>query len=79
MSIQKRFKKVETISSEKRLLSPKQAGVYLGVSIDIVYEMIHARQIPYIVKPGKRNPPQYLLDRVDLDRWIERRKISAVA
>jgi excisionase family DNA binding protein len=78
MSLQSRFKKPISIL-DQRLLPPKQAATYIGVSIDIIYEMIKARQVPHIVKPGNGRRIQYLIDRHDLDRWIDRRKITAVA
>jgi excisionase family DNA binding protein len=78
MALQKRFKKPEavpiSISIDRRLLSPKQAATYISHSVDIVYDMIDRRAIPYV-----QNGRRYLIDRVDLDRWIEKRKISAVA
>jgi excisionase family DNA binding protein len=74
MPLQKRFKKPEPIAIERRLLSPKQAATYLNISITIVRRMILNRTIPYL-----RNGRRYLVDRIDLDRWIERRKISATA
>jgi excisionase family DNA binding protein len=78
MSLQGRFKKPISIL-DQRLLLPKQAAIYIGVSIDIMYEMIKARQVPYIVKPGNGRRIQYLIDRHDLDAWITKRKISAIA
>jgi predicted DNA-binding transcriptional regulator AlpA len=82
MPLQKRFKKSvqpTVIAPERRLLTPKQSVLYVGLSIDAVYEMIRAREIPYIIRPGTGNRPKYLIDRLDWDRWIEKRKISAVA
>jgi excisionase family DNA binding protein len=55
-----------------RLVSPKDAAAYLSMSIDVVREMIQKREIPYILN-GRR----YLLDRLDLDRYIEKIKIGA--
>jgi excisionase family DNA binding protein len=75
MSIQQRFKKnLEPIAPEMRLLSPKQAAVYIGMSIDVIRDLIKDRRISYV-----RNGRLYLIDRRDLDAWIERRKIKAVA
>jgi excisionase family DNA binding protein len=83
MSIQQRFKNPVAASPcsnrEDRMMIPKKAAAYIGVSVDIMYEMIHDRKIPYVVKPGNGKRVQYLLDCVDLDNWIERRKIKAVA
>lgn len=79
MSLQQRYQKPST-PREKRLLTPKQSMVYVGLSRNVVYGMIRDRAIPYIVRPGTgKSRVQYLIDVLDWDRWIERRKISAVA
>jgi excisionase family DNA binding protein len=54
---------------------PEKAAEYINVSIDVMYEMIHKHQIPYIQK-GKGKRPVYSIDRCDLDVWIERDKIG---
>jgi excisionase family DNA binding protein len=55
------------------MMSPKAAAAYINVSIDVMYEMIHERKIPYIQKgTGKR--AVYSIDRCDLDIWIEKNK-----
>lgn len=77
MSLQQRFKKFSP-SLEKRLLTPKQSAVYLGVSMDRIYSMIRNRNFPYQILPGSSKRPKYLIDIHDLDRWIERRKIAAI-
>ncbi len=73
MSLEKRFKKPESVAVERRLLSPKQAATYLNISVSVVRDMILRRSIPHI-----RNGRRYLVDRLDLDRWIERRKIPVL-
>jgi excisionase family DNA binding protein len=50
----------------KRLFSIPEAGYYLGRTVWAVREMIYAGKLPYI-RDGRR----MLLDRVDLDSWIE--------
>ena len=77
MSIQKRFKKPVAPAvaiSGPRLLNPKAAATYLSMSIDVVRDLIKNRQLPYI-----QNSRRYLLDRVDLDRYIEKIKIEVAA
>ena len=49
-----------------RLLTVKQAAVYLGRSEQAVQHLIHKRQIA-VVKKGRR----VHLDKIDLDRWID--------
>jgi hypothetical protein len=60
------------------MLAPKGSSAYVGISVDLVYEMVRARKIPYIVKPGNGKKVYYLIDRLDWNKWIERRKIKAV-
>jgi excisionase family DNA binding protein len=75
VSLQRRFKKPEPISFVgARLLTPEQAATYVCRSIDVMYEMIHSREIPH-VKNGRR----YTVDRVDLDKWIEKNKEGKAA
>lgn len=73
MTLQSRFKKPEQPNVERRLLSPAQAAKYLNFGVKIVYRMVNQRLIPHV-----RNGNRFLIDRVDLDRLIERRKIRAV-
>ena len=78
MSLQTRFKKPITTPctvpfTGPRMMPPKAAAAYINVSIDVMYEMIHERKIPYIQKgTGKR--AVYSIDRCDLDIWIEKNK-----
>ena len=53
-------------SSEKRLLCVRDAAAYLSCSVWSVRDLISRGVIPHI-QIGKR----YLIDRVDLDRWID--------
>jgi Helix-turn-helix domain len=78
MSLQQRFKTIP-VSPDKRLLTPKQSVVYVGLSVGMIYDMIRDRLIPHIIRPGTGNRPKYLIDKFDWDRWIERRKVSAIA
>jgi hypothetical protein len=57
-----------------RLLDIDDSGRYLGMSDKAVRELITQGDLPYIQKVPGRSP--YLVDIRDLDRWIERSKIS---
>jgi excisionase family DNA binding protein len=61
------------------LYSTQQAANYLGISVDILYEMVKNRQISYSIKPSLKGRTQYQFDVRKLDEWIERHTISAVA
>ena len=79
MSIQSRFKKsaapvTPILVNETRLLTVKAAAKYLSMSMDVVRDLIRKREIPYVPN-GRR----YLLDPIDLDRYIERIKIGVAA
>jgi excisionase family DNA binding protein len=54
-----------------RLMSPEKAADYIGRSLDVMYEMIHGGEIPFV-----RNGRLYTIDRVDLDKWIDAHKES---
>jgi excisionase family DNA binding protein len=56
--------------SSPRLLTIPSAAAYLSCSIWSIRNLIWKRAIPYI-KIGKR----FLLDRVDLDSYVEKNKI----
>ncbi len=82
MSLQQRFKKPPVTPCNipfvgPRMLSPEKAAEYLGVSIDIMYEMLRDRKIPYV--PKGKNGQQYTIDRCDLDRWIDQNKVGIAA
>jgi excisionase family DNA binding protein len=53
-----------------RLLTVKEASVYLGRSVPSIRELIWAGSLP-IVRVGKR----IHLDLLDLDKWIEQNKV----
>jgi excisionase family DNA binding protein len=77
MPIQKRFKKpvVPVVAiNGPRLLSLKDAAVYLGARLWAVRQMVRNRELPY-VQIGRK----YLIDRLDLDRFVERNKIGVAA
>ena len=75
MPIQHRFKKPvvppQPISAGPRLLSIKDAAAYLGARVWAVRQMVRKRELPYV--PVGRG---FKIDKIDLDRWIERQKIG---
>ena len=75
MPIQHRFKKPvvlpHAISADPRLLSIKDAAAYLGARVWAVRQMQRKRELPYV--PVGRG---FTIDKIDLDRWIERAKIG---
>jgi excisionase family DNA binding protein len=83
MSIQSRFKKPVIANvvpfSGPRMMSPEDAAKYIGHSIDLVYDMIRDGEIPFVKKGNGTKRTQYVVDRLDLDKWIDTRKESNVA
>jgi excisionase family DNA binding protein len=75
MPILRRFKKPvvspQPISAGPRLLSIKDAAAYLGASVWAIRQMLRNRRLPYV--PVGRG---FKIDKIDLDRWIERQKIG---
>jgi excisionase family DNA binding protein len=58
-----------------RLYHVKDAALYLGIGQKAVRQLIAQGVLPYVQrKPG--NSP-FLIDRLDLDRWIEANKTPA--
>jgi excisionase family DNA binding protein len=79
MSLQRRFKKppaapVVPVINGPRLLSLKQSADYLGAHLWAIRQMIRNREIPY-VQIGRK----FLIDRFDLDRYIEKNKVGIAA
>ena len=60
--------------SEPRLLSQQEAARYLGISYWTVRDLVFRREIPFI-KIGRR----ILIDRLDLDAYLDRSKIHTGA
>jgi excisionase family DNA binding protein len=56
--------------NESRLLSQHEAARYLGISYWTVRDLVFRREIPFI-KIGRR----VLVDRFDLDAYLDRSKI----
>ena len=59
-------------SLEPRLLSQHEAARYLGISYWIVRDLVFRREFPFI-KIGRR----VLVDRLDLNAYLDRSKIHA--
>jgi excisionase family DNA binding protein len=59
-----------------RLLDITDSARYLAMSDKAVRELIARGELPYIQKIPGRSP--YLLDRTELDNWIERNLRSAL-
>ena len=57
-------------ASEPRLLSQQDAASYLGISYWTVRDLVFRHELPH-VKIGRR----ILVDRIDLDAYLERSKI----
>lgn len=59
---------------EKRLLTVKDASLYLGIPEWTLRDKIRCREITFVKSgPGKRG--RVYFDRKDLDEWIEKNKI----
>ncbi len=75
MPIQRRFKKPvvppQPISAGPRRLLIKDAAAYFGARVWAIRQMLRKRELPYV--PVGRG---FKIDKVDLDRWIERQKIG---
>lgn len=54
---------------EKRMVSTKEAAVYIGVSVRTIQNMIANDELPSAAA-GRR----ILIDMYDLDRWIDAQK-----
>jgi excisionase family DNA binding protein len=81
MPLQKRFKKPpapaqspETSAGEPRLLTLKKSAEYLSAHPWALRQMVRTRQIPH-VRIGRG----YLIDRLDLDRYIAKNKVGGAA
>jgi excisionase family DNA binding protein len=63
-----RMKKIPEL---RRLITAKEAGQYLSLSTDTIYQMASLKKLPYL-KIGAR----VLFDIKTLDQWIERHLIK---
>jgi len=81
MPLQRRFKKPsapvqspETAIGGPRLLNLKKSAEYLSAHPWALRQMVRTRQIPH-VRIGRG----YLIDRLDLDHFIAKKKIGVAA
>lgn len=81
MSLQNRFRKPSVVSATSvvpsvgpRLLRIKPAAAYLSLGVGTLRQMIKHRAIPRIAEGN-----EVLIDRLDLDRFLERRKVGVAA
>jgi excisionase family DNA binding protein len=80
LPLQKRFKKPlasvpeVNAASGPRLLNLQDAAKYLSAHVWALRQMVRKRQVPH-VRIGRG----YLIDRLDLDRLIEKNKVGVVA
>ena len=58
-----------TLALTPRLLTVQEAATYLSTTVPFIRTLIYRRELPY-VKAGKR----FVIDIVDLDKWIENTK-----
>ena len=55
-----------------RLISVKDAAVYLSTTVPFIRTLIYRRELPFL-KAGKK----YVIDLIDLDKWVDRHKHTA--
>jgi excisionase family DNA binding protein len=84
MSLQSRFKKPPQPSvviqfSGARLFTLKQAADYICHSVDLVRDMVEHGELPHVKKGEGEQRTHYLIDRLDLDKWIEKNKVGVAA
>jgi excisionase family DNA binding protein len=58
-----------TLALTPRLLTIQEAATYLATTVPFIRTLIYRRELPY-VKAGKR----FVIDMVDLDKWVEKTK-----
>jgi excisionase family DNA binding protein len=58
-----------TTPEPKRGLTVQEAAAYLSTTVPAIRQLIYKRELPF-VKLGKR----HIIDRLDLDKWIEKQK-----
>jgi excisionase family DNA binding protein len=63
------------LNSGKRLLRLKPAAEYLSVSPGTLREIVQRGELP-IIKLAETGHSPWLIDRIELDAWIERSKVT---
>lgn len=72
-------------SVQPRYLSPKQAAVYLGLSVFSVYRLVERRAIPFIpvypsgTKTNTGSRASVRFDVQSLDAWMQKQTIKPLA
>ena len=61
--------------SAKRLLRMKPAAEYLSISTGTLRGIVQRGELP-IIKLAETGHSPWLIDRIELDAWIERSKIT---
>ena len=51
----------------------------IGYSVDLVRDMAACHEIPHVPKGNGEKRVHVLIDRLDLDRWVEKKKVGAAA
>jgi excisionase family DNA binding protein len=59
-----------SIGMPPRLISVKEAAVYLSTTVPFIRTLIYRRELPFL-KAGKK----YVIDLVDLDKWVDRHRV----
>ena len=81
MSLQQRFKQKPSLPAPvagPRLLTLREAAAYINHSVDLVRRMVDERTVPHIVKGEGTKRVHVLIDRMDLDRFIDKKKVGVV-
>lgn len=65
----------EVMSSEKELLSAKQAASYLDISMAQLYKLTSKRSIPFYQPTGGK----LYFNRVELNEWVWSHKVKTAA
>jgi excisionase family DNA binding protein len=68
-----RVPQIERVAMAPRLLRVKDAAYYLSMGTKTLRQLINSKKLPYM-QLGANSP--FLLDRNDLDKFIERHKFN---
>ncbi|HEV8131285.1 MAG TPA: helix-turn-helix domain-containing protein [Acidobacteriota bacterium] len=60
---------------DPRLMRTSEAARYLGLGAKALRQLINSGELPYLQLQGKNSP--FLVDRRDLDKFIDRHKIGS--
>lgn len=62
-------------TSEKPMLTTKEAAQYMGVSMSYLYKLTMLNQIPHYKPTGKL----CFFNRLEIDEWLQRNRVSTDA